>query len=310
MTSPAFAPARLSVGIISAGRVGTALGAALEAADHVVGSVVARSQASRARAARRLPESQLLDARTVAARSELLLISVPDDQLVAVIADLAASGAVRPGTIVAHTAGAHGITVLAPLTDLGVIPLALHPAMTFVDTDDDVLRLRSACFGVTAADEVGYAIGSSLVIEMGGEPVRVREEARTLYHAALAHGANHLVTLICDSVAALRIALVGQEIPDEARYSAAPSDHLADGLAQRLLAPLVTAALRNALELGPRALTGPVARGDAAAVARHLQALLDADPPLAQNYQAMSLRAASYTDAPADLIDVLKGDLS
>ncbi|MBJ7287628.1 DUF2520 domain-containing protein [Williamsia sp.] len=290
------APARLTVGIVSAGRVGTALGAALESADHVVGAVVARSDAARDRVARRLPESQILPLDEVAARSELLIISVPDDQLIAVIADLAASGAVRRGTIVAHTAGAHGIGILAPLVELGVTPLALHPAMTFVDTDDDTTRLRSTCFGVTAADEIGYAVGSTLVLEMGGEPVRVREEARTLYHAALAHGANHLVALISDSLAALRIALAGQDFVDEN----------AAGLPERLLGPLVSAALQNTLELGPRALTGPVARGDAVAVAGHLAALREADPELAETYRTMSLRAASYTRAPAALIEVLE----
>ena len=295
------APARLTVGIVSAGRVGTALGAALESADHVVGAVVARSAAARERVARRLPESQILPLNEVAARSELLIISVPDDQLDAVIADLAASGAIRRGTIVAHTAGAHGIGILAPLVELGVTPLALHPAMTFVDTDDDTTRLRSTCFGVTAADEIGHAVGSTLVLEMGGEPVRVREEARTLYHAALAHGANHLVALISDSLAALRIALAGPETPGQDFI-----DENAAGLPERLLGPLVSAALQNTLELGPRALTGPVARGDAVAVAGHLAALREADPDLAEAYRTMSLRAASYTRAPAALIEVLE----
>ncbi len=48
-------------------------------------------------------------------------------------------------------------------------------------------------------DDIGYAIAQSLVLEIGGEPVRVREENRALYHAALAHGSNHLVTLVVDA---------------------------------------------------------------------------------------------------------------
>ena len=125
---------------------------------------------------------------------------------------LAATGAVRPGTIVAHTSGANGIGVLAPLTEQGCIPLAIHPAMTFTGADEDIARLPDACFGVTAADEVGYAIAQSLVLEIGGEPFRVREDARTLYHAALAHASNHVVTVLLDAVEALRSALWGQEL--------------------------------------------------------------------------------------------------
>ena len=297
------APARLTVGVVSAGRVGSTVGAALEAAGHVVGGVVARSERSRARAARLLPDSEVLDLAAVVARSELLVVAVPDDALSGVVDDIATTRALRPGTLVAHTAGAQGIGILAPLADLGATTLALHPAMTFVDSDDDLRRLRAACFGVTAADEVGYAVASALVLEMGGEPVRVREEARTLYHASLAHGANHLVALIADALDGLRIALAGQELPGQDVVD----DH-AGGLPARVLGPLVTAALQNTLELGPSALTGPVARGDGAAVARHLAALDEADPDLAGAYRAMAARAAHHSDAPAEVWDVLATD--
>ena len=142
-------------------------------------------------------------------RAELLLLAVPDAELPALVSGLAATGAVRPGTIVAHTSGANGIGVLAPLTEQGCIPLAIHPAMTFTGADEDIARLPEACFGVTAADEIGYAIAQSLVLEIGGEPFRVREDARTLYHAALAHASNHLVTVVLDAVEALRVSAVG-----------------------------------------------------------------------------------------------------
>ena len=285
------APARLTVGIVSAGRVGTTIGEALERAEHVVGAVAASSSQSRRRAAERLPESEILTPHEVAARCELLILAVPDDKLPMVIADLSAAGSVRPGTIVAHTAGAQGVRILDPLTDAGALPLALHPAMTFIGTREDTDRLNNCCFGVTAADEIGLAIGQSLVLEMGGEPVHIREDDRTLYHAALAHGANHLVALVCDAAAALATVLEGQDVRP-----------------QRLLGPLLTAALDNTLQSGPAALTGPVKRGDAAAVARHLAALTEADPGIADGYLAMARRAAAYTNPPQELIELLGGD--
>ena len=64
--------------------------------------------------------------------------------------------------------------------------------MTFTGADEDIARLADTCFGITAADEIGYAIAQALVPEIGGEPFRVREDARALYHAALAHASNHL----------------------------------------------------------------------------------------------------------------------
>ncbi|MBU3751029.1 MAG: DUF2520 domain-containing protein [Mycobacterium sp.] len=295
-------PARLKVGVISAGRVGSALGVALERADHVVVACSAISAASRRMAQRRLPDTPVLPVPDVADRAELLLLTVPDSELPALVSGLAATGAVRRGTIVAHTSGANGVAVLAPLTQQGCVPLAIHPAMTFTGAEEDIARLAGTCFGITAADEIGYAIAASLVLEIGGEPFRVREDARTLYHAALAHASNHIVTVIADALAALRAALAGQELLGQELVGEAPG-----GIAERVIGPLARAALENTLQRGQAALTGPVARGDAAAVAAHLAALDDVDPMLAQAYCADSLRTAQRAHAPQEVCDVLTG---
>jgi predicted short-subunit dehydrogenase-like oxidoreductase (DUF2520 family) len=293
-------PARLKVGIISAGRVGTALGVALERADHVVVACSAISHASRQRAQRRLPDTPVVPPQDVAADAELLLLAVPDSELAGLVSGLAATAAVRPGTIVAHTSGANGVGILAPLAQDGCIPLAIHPAMTFTGADEDISRLPDACFGITAADDVGYAIAQSLVLEMGGEPVRVREDVRVLYHAALAHAGNHIVTVLTDALDALRAALRGSELLGQQLVDDQPG-----GLAERVIGPLARAALENTLQRGEAALTGPVARGDAAAVAAHLVALTEADPELAHAYRVNALRTAQRAHAPKDVVEVL-----
>lgn len=298
-----FRPARLTVGIVSAGRVGSALGVALERAEHVVVACSGVSRASRDRAQRRLPDTAVLPVDEVASRCELLILAVPDAELEKLVSGLAATGSVRSGTIVAHTSGANGIAVLTPLTSQGCIPLAIHPAMTFTGTDEDIDRLADTCFGVTAADEVGYAIAQSLVLEIGGEPFRVREDARTLYHAALAHASNHLVTVLLDAVEGLRSALWGQELLGQELVGDTPG-----GLPERVVGPLARASLENALQRGQAALTGPVARGDAAAVARHLEALTEVNPELAQAYRANSLRTAQRAHAPDEVVAVLTAD--
>ena len=290
-------PARLKVGVISAGRVGTALGVALERAEHVVVACSAISEESRQRAHRRLPDSLILPAPDVAADAELLLLAVPDTELAGIVSGLAATGAVRAGTIVVHTSGATGISVLAPLTEQGCLPLAIHPAMTFTGSDEDIDRLSESCFGITAADEIGFAIAEALTLEIGAEPFRVEESARTLYHAALCHGGNHVVTVIDDALAALRAALPG-------RLGATVADD-PDGIAERVLGPLVRAALANTLRDGRAALTGPVARGDSATLARHLRALAAVDPDLAEAYRTNALRTAHRAGAADDVLEVL-----
>ena len=245
-------PARLGIGIISAGRVGSVLGAALRACEHTIVGVHAVSEASQERAAMLLPDVPLLPVEQIAERSELLILAVPDDELPGLVTYLASSGSITAGQILVHTSGRHGTEALAPATALGAIGLAIHPAMTFTGMSVDLQRLNGTCFAVTGPAPF-IPIAQALVVEMGGEPVHVAEADRALYHAALAHAANHLVTILGQSQQML--ASIG--IEDPARY----------------MGPLVRAAVDNALASGEGALTGPVARGDAGTVKAHVQAL-------------------------------------
>ena len=264
-------PARLTVGVVSAGRVGAVLGASLAAAGHHVVATSGVSRGSAQRAAALLPGVPLEAPDDVVAQA---LLAVPDDALAGLVRGLAAAGAFRPGQIVVHTSGAHGVALLDPAAERGVLPLALHPVMTFTGRTEDIARLAGASVGVTAAagDEAAWSVGEALVVEMGAEPVRVPEELRPLYHAALAHGANHLVTLVRDCV----------QLLDDAGVRPA----------ERLVAPLLSAALDNALRHGDRALTGPVARGDAGTLRTHLAVLEATDPELARTYRVLAGRTA------------------
>ncbi|RJQ78478.1 DUF2520 domain-containing protein [Pseudonocardiaceae bacterium YIM PH 21723] len=276
-------PARLRVGVISAGRVGAVLGAALARAGHTVTGVSAVSTASLNRAENLLPGVPVLPPDQVAVDCDLLLLAIPDDRLPGMVKGLVAAGVLRPGQIIVHTSGAHGVAVLAPTIELGLLPLALHPAMTFGGRDEDLTRLASCCIGVTATeeDEAAWHVGEALVVEMGAEPVRIPERARPLYHAALAHGSNHLITLVNDCTKLLASAGI-----------ASPS---------RLLGPLLSASLDNSLRHADRALTGPVARGDAGTVATHIQVLRDAEPELLPSYVALAKRTAQRAEESGQL---------
>jgi predicted short-subunit dehydrogenase-like oxidoreductase (DUF2520 family) len=287
-------PARLTVGVIGAGRVGTVLGAALARAGHRVVAASAVSDASVARARRLLPDAAIKPPDEVLAASGLVLLTVPDDALPGLVAGLAATGAPMEGRLLAHASGRHGTGVLEPAIRLGALPLALHPVMTFTGRPDDLDRLAGICFGVTAPDPL-RPVAEALVIEMGGEPVFIDEANRALYHAALASGANHLITLVVQAADLLRAA----GVPDPAR----------------MLTPLLSAALDNALRLGDAGLTGPVARGDADTVADHIEALRDASPEALRAYvalarltadRALAARMLAAPDAQR-LLDVLAG---
>ncbi|SCE89325.1 Predicted oxidoreductase, contains short-chain dehydrogenase (SDR) and DUF2520 domains [Micromonospora coriariae] len=274
-------PRLLTVGVLGAGRVGAVLGAALAAAGHQLAAVTGESGASRARLALLLPEVPRRPATAVArAAADLLLIAVPDDALAGVVADLAERGALHPGQVVAHTSGAHGLGVLAPIAAAGARPLALHPAMTFTGTPDDLARLDGISYGVTAPAEL-RPLAARLVADLGGVPEWVAEADRPLYHAALAHGANHLVTLVNEATDRLRDAGVARP--------------------EKVLAPLLRAALENALRLGDDALTGPVSRGDAGTVRRHLARLTATAPESVPAYLALARRTADRAIAAGRL---------
>ncbi len=287
-------PARLTVGVVGAGRVGAVLGVALGRAGHRVVAVAAVSDASRRRADDLLPGVPVLPPPEVLDAAELVLLTVPDDVLAGLVDGLVTGGHVRPGQLLAHTSGLHGVRMLGAATAVGALPLALHPAMTFTGRLEDLDRLAGACFGITAPEPL-RPIAEALVLEMGGDPQWVEEEHRALYHAALAGGANHLATLVNETVDLLR--RCGVEEPE------------------RMLAPLLGASLDNALRSGDAALTGPVARGDAGTVAAHVEVLRTVSPHTAAAYVALARLTADRAlaagllrpEAAESLLDVLAG---
>jgi predicted short-subunit dehydrogenase-like oxidoreductase (DUF2520 family) len=270
------------VGIVGAGRVGAVLGAALRRAGHDVIAVSAVSDLSRLRADALLPGVPVLPVPEVVVDADLVLLTVPDDVLPGLVSGLVSTGAIHAGQFVAHTSGRYGTSVLAPATEVGALALAIHPVMTFTGTSVDLGRLADCPFGVTSSDPV-RPVAEALVVEMGGEPVWVPEEARSLYHAAIAFGANYLMTVVLQSLDLLRDA--GMAEP------------------QRLMAPLLSASLDNALRHGDSALTGPVARGDAQTVAEHLRRIGEVSPAAAAGYRALARLTADRAVA-AGLIDV------
>ncbi|CDR08800.1 MULTISPECIES: Rossmann-like and DUF2520 domain-containing protein [Streptomyces] len=288
LPEPQDRPARLTVGVVGAGRVGPALAASLRLAGHRPVAASGVSDASVRRAAALLPEVPVVPPSEVLARAELVLLTVPDDALPELVGGLAETGAVRPGQLLVHTSGRYGVSVLEPALRAGALPLALHPVMTFTGTSVDVQRLAGCSFGVTAPEELRLA-AEALVIEMGGEPEWIAEESRPLYHAALAIGANHLTTLVAQSLELLRAS--GVEAPD------------------RMLGPLLGAALDNALRSGDAALTGPVARGDAGTVAAHVAELRRHAPHAVAGYLAMARTTADRALAHGLLKPELAEDL-
>lgn len=275
----------LRVGVVGAGRVGSVLGAALRAAGHQVVAVSAVSDASLERAATLLPGVPIREVPEVVAAADVILIAIPDDAIGPLVTGLAAQGAWADGRLVVHTSGFRGLEVLQPVVDAGGDAVVLHPVMTFTGTASDVDRIVGTPIAVTASMGSDL-VADALALDLGGLPFRLADEDRATYHAALAHAANHLTTLVAQAGQMLR----GVGIDDAAR----------------LLRPLLEAALENTLQSGDRALTGPIVRGDVGTVAAHLRALDGQPGDIRLAYRALALatteRAAARRAMPAETV--------
>lgn len=272
-----------TVGLVGAGKVGVVLATALARAGHTVVSVWDPVDVAVQRAHQTLGDFQV--ARTPADMTDvdLVLLAVPDDALPGLVDTLVTGRANWTGMSVAHVSGRYGRTVLDPLIALGAETFALHPAMAFSgDRDTELERIVGARFAVTAEEDARES-AESLVRDMGGIPFAVAEADRILYHAAMAHASNHLVTLIVQATAMLHE--VGIED------------------ASTVLRPAVAAALENALHLGFTGATGPIVRGDVGTVGEHLRAIGRHTPDSLASYRVMSDAAAQIARSTGRLTE-------
>ncbi len=256
MHSNSDIPSDARVGVVGAGRVGTALAAALREAGVAVDGPAGRGE--------------------VPGGCDAIVLCVPDAEIEAA----AATGA-GAAPLTGHTSGATPLSTLAPA---GGAAFGLHPLQTFAGGAAEAreAEARAANAGAVAAGGhqalaafagIGCAVAGStpealafaagLARVLGMTPFEIDDEGRSAYHAAASVASNFLVTL---QAAAERIAAGAGLDPDEAR---------------RLLLPLVRRTVDNLAALGPeRALTGPVARGDEATVAAQREAVGEAAPEL------------------------------
>jgi predicted short-subunit dehydrogenase-like oxidoreductase (DUF2520 family) len=211
-------------------------------------------------------------------RAEVALLCVPDGAIAEGCE--AVSQAIPPLRFVGHVSGAASLEALAAARKRGAEVFSLHPLQTIPDSDTDLTGAPCAVSGSTPDAE---ALAERLAVALGMRPFRVPEEARAAYHAAASIASNLLVAL------------------EESAAGLLEEAGIQDG--RELLAPLVLRTAANWAERGPDALTGPVARGDADTVERHLAALRETAPELVPLYEALAERARELTalkfEAPA-----------
>jgi predicted short-subunit dehydrogenase-like oxidoreductase (DUF2520 family) len=192
-----------------------------------------------------------------------VLLCVPDAAIAATAGEIPEGPA-----FVGHVSGAGTLNLLAEAAARGARAFSLHPLQTFADGQTVVDGTPAAIAG---SDSEGLRFARELAETLGMRPFEVAEEDRSAYHAAAAIASNLLVAL--EESAAELLTKLGT---DEAR---------------ELLAPLVLRTAANWTELGPKALTGPIARGDQTTVDGHRAALRERAPELLPLYDVLAERA-------------------
>jgi predicted short-subunit dehydrogenase-like oxidoreductase (DUF2520 family) len=271
---------RPRVGIVGAGRVGAALGAAIDHAGWPVVAVSSRDAGRRARFGELVPGARVVDdIATIVGLVDVLFLTVPDD----VIASVAAGIRLRAGQAIVHTSGALPASVLASAQVPGTTAASFHPLVPFADTQRALAALVGATIGIEG-DPALVTLLAELATAMGARPVTVSAAGKAAYHAAAVLAAGGFVALL-DVIAELG--------------RAAGLDERA---ALDTYAPLIRSALGNAQGLGiAAALTGPILRGDTRTIQLHLDVIDRAAPDARALYVAAAERQVELALTRGDL---------
>ena len=257
--------------VIGAGRLGRTLARLWRERGVVaIADVVTRSVASAAAATAFIGAGRPLADVDGLAGADLFLVATPDDAIADSARALVASGALRGGNVVFHCSGSQPSALLAPVRDRGVRIASVHPVKSFARPEDAILDFDGTWCAVEG-DADALAVLRPAFEAIGARLFDIDGEAKTLYHAGAVLVCNDLVALM---EAGLRV-YERAGVPRETALA--------------VIEPLVRGTLDNVFRLGPvAALTGPVARGDHAVVARQLDALRAVDPAAARTYLALA----------------------
>jgi predicted short-subunit dehydrogenase-like oxidoreductase (DUF2520 family) len=288
-----------SFSIVGAGRLGTVLGAALVRRGWTAAAIVDKDSGAARESRRIIGRGKAAPSRPVLSPERLngtvrlgdvVIIAVPDDAVGRVAAGLARSGVSWAGRFVFHMSGLLPARVLEPLRKRGARIASVHPVQSFPRKNAPASIFRGITWGVEG-DPAAVAAAEEMVRSLRGNVLLLSEKDKPLYHAACSLASNAMIALEWTAAGMLGAAGIGEKA------------------AAGMLFPLVQGTLQNVNNLGlEKALTGPILRGDVAAVRKHLEALRD-DPHARGVYLVMGkqiLRLAEKSGLPAGRISALK----
>jgi predicted short-subunit dehydrogenase-like oxidoreductase (DUF2520 family) len=259
-----------TLNIIGAGHLGRTLGRLFATSGaFAVQDVLTRSASSARDAIAFIGAGHPAAALARMRHADAVMLAVSDDQIEPVCAALADTGALD-GVLVFHCSGARSSAALQAAADKGALTASVHPVRSFADPAGVARDFAGTWCGVEG-DPRALALLEPALAAIGARPVAIDAAAKTVYHAASVFASNYLVTVLDAALRAYQAAGIPEQV------------------ARELARPLATETLENVFRLGPRtALSGPIARGDFATVARQQAALDRWDSATGQLYRALA----------------------
>lgn len=256
--------------IVGAGHVGRALGRLFDQRSvFAVQDVLTRTQASAQAAVDFIGAGRAVDALGALRPAAVWMLAVSDDSIGEVAKQLAA-GCDLKYAVVFHCSGAKASAELDPVRAAGAFIASVHPVRSFADPQQVAASFDGTFCGVEG-DAQALALLNPAFKTIGARTVAIDAAAKTVYHAASVFASNYLTTVLDAALRAYQAAGI-------------PFD-----VARELARPLASETLANVLRLGPEAaLSGPIARGDTATVARQQAAVSGWDPATGALYEALA----------------------
>jgi predicted short-subunit dehydrogenase-like oxidoreductase (DUF2520 family) len=263
---------KYGIAIIGAGVVGTALAHLLKERGYPIVGIASRKRESAQKAGSLLGGGVRVTTspEEIIPNADLIFITTSDSAIEEVCEGIARRGGFRPGQIVVHTSGALPSTILRKAKERGALIASMHPLQSFADVSVAIKILPSSLFCLEGDQKI-IPLLAKLVRRLGGQPFSIETQHKLLYHAAAVVASNFLVTLSYLS------------------YKFFETMGITQREASQALLPLIKGTVQNIEKLGPvRALTGPIARGDANIIKGHLEALKGLDQKCIDIYLSIS----------------------
>jgi len=270
--------------IVGCGKVGTILAKQMIASGYPLIGLASKSLSSAQKTAAETKTTCFSDIPwEFTPSADIVFITTPDGTIQETSRKIAENKGFKPGAVVLHCSGALPSTILAPAKTCGASIGSMHPLQSFASSESNANPFK----GIVAAiegEESAIQIARQIAADLGCVSLTIKTDAKTLYHAAAVVASNYLVALQDLAFKLLQIS----GIPKKNTY--------------QVLGPLINGTLSNIEKVGTvKALTGPIVRGDAETVKKHVDEISSKAPELLSLYRALGRYTVTIAESGGNL---------